>query len=113
MELVELKKIVALNGGATLNHKGQLMTLEHGYMVSLADNETTTTLEALSEKLIRRYFKLAKKKHAYVGLWLDAGALYLDLSIKVSDKVAARKIGKHNNQIAIYDLATQNSIYLN
>ena len=111
--LHDIKNLITLNGGATLDGNGRQVIINHGYMVSLENCETITTLEALSEKDLKTYFKLAKKKHAYFGLWLDGNALYLDISIRVEDKAAARKIGKHNKQKAIFDLATKNTIYLN
>ena len=112
MKLEDLKKYITINGGATLTHKGELALLDSGYMVSLAGQETKTTLEALDEHTLKRYQKLARKARAYFGLWLDGGTLYLDLSIKIADKATARRIGKHNGQLAIFDIARQESIYL-
>lgn len=113
LTLAELKKIVALNGGATLTHKGEIAALDHGYMVSLSGCEYVTTLDALDERTYKAYCRMARKKKAYFGLWLDGDALYLDMSIRVGDKIAARKIGKKNEQIAIFDLSKKESIYLN
>lgn len=111
--LAEIKRQIAIYGGATFDSKGRDLSLAHGYMVSLADCETIVSLESLNERLLKKYFKLARKKHAYFGLWLDGKELFLDISIKIEDKAAARKIGKHNGQRAIFDLARQESIYLN
>ena len=112
MTLETLKKEIALNGGATLTHKGDMIALDTGFMVSLADCETITTLDAFDEKTFKRYLKLARKKKAYFGAWNDNGQLYIDISIRVADKATARRIGKKNNQLAIFDLSKCESIYL-
>lgn len=110
--LETLKQYITINGGATLDARGNILSLANGYMVSLPNTEKRTSLEALTAKDLRHYLKLAKKKRAFCGLWLDAGILYLDISAKIGDKATARKMGKRYGQIAIYDNANAESIYL-
>lgn len=114
MTLNEVKMALLLNGGATYTPKGEEILTTEGYLVSLAGSEKITTIDNLTERDLKYYFKLAKKKHGFFGLWLDDnGNLYLDVSIKIRDKATARKVGKHNNQRAIFDLSNKTCIYLN
>ena len=113
MNLEQLKKYVIANGGATLTKDAEIASFNAGFMVSLPGFETISTLEDFNEKTFKAYCRIARKKKAYFGLWMDDGKIYLDVSIKINDKATARKIGKKNNQLAIYDLEKQESIYLN
>jgi len=112
MKLADLKRAIALNGGFTLNHKGEFLMADRGFMVSLSGFEKVTTLEAFDERTLKGYLRIARKKRAYFGAWLDNGNLYLDISIKTTNKQLARKMGKKNDQIAIFDLSKNESIYL-
>lgn len=47
---------------------------------------------------------------ACVGAWQDGGRWYLDLSIVVRSLDEALVLGRHNKQLAVYDLADQVSI---
>ena len=48
----------------------------------------------------------------YVGLWVDNGICYIDISIRVSNKKQALIMGLLNNQLAIYSNKKNESIYL-
>ena len=81
-------------------------------MVSLAGSETKIKLDDLSIELVNYYKKLAKKNGAFIGFWMDCGVLYVDCSINILALEEAEKIGRSNNQLAIYDLQNQTTIYL-
>jgi hypothetical protein len=49
---------------------------------------------------------------AYVGLWVDEGKLYIDLSIQFNDRQVAINIAREFKQKAIYDVALDKAIEL-
>jgi len=52
-------------------------------------------------------------RHLYFGGWLDnEGYIYLDMNIYILDFVMAIKEAIKQNQVAIYDLKNEKSIYL-
>lgn len=112
-QLKIIKKHVENYGGATLEARGlDITTLKRGYMVSLKGFELKTSLEALDKRTLERYQKIANARGAYVGLWLDAGVLYVDISKNIMQYQTALSMAKTNEQLAIYDNAKGDSIYL-
>ena len=113
MTLRQLKNYVKHNDGATIDAStGDIALLNAGYMVSLAGYETKTTLRRLSYRLVRYYLKEAKKRGAFLGLWLDGGALYVDISVNIALLGEAVIKARDNKQLAIYDVKNAVSIYL-
>ena len=105
------------NGGATLNTELENANLKNGYMVSMAGYETVISLEDLKdykqvEKILIKYKKLARKKGAFIGAWINENKLYLDLSKNYKRLGNAMKIGKKNNQLAIFDINNLEEIML-
>lgn len=84
----------------------------NGYMVSVKGSETITSLKELdTEKEIREYQKKAKANQ-YIGLWLNENKVYIDISEHYTDKAKAIKAGKENEQLAIYDIENDKSIFI-
>lgn len=108
-----IKNYIEINGGATLDNRLNFTALKYGYMVSLQGYELKTTLKNLSNKMIKKYQKIATEKNAFIGFWMDGGALYLDISINILNKMQAIATGRKNKQLAIYDLKENQSIYIN
>lgn len=54
----------------------------------------------------------AKNHNTHIGGWRENGKYYFDASIIVQDKEEAIRIGKKNEQIAIYDFQAGEPIYL-
>ena len=112
-QLKIIKNYISKHEGATLTANGLgFALLKRGYMVSLQGSETQTTLEKLDKRTIEKYQKIASERNAFIGLWLDNGILYVDISINVMQSASALNIAKLNNQLAIYDLKNSQSIYL-
>ena len=114
MELKDIKKIIE-NGGATLNKELKKAELSNGFMVSLEGTETQTQgndYNAIIKAVEEKQELIKDKKNMYVGLWLDNGIMYIDVSINIINKVDALEFGKYNKQLAIYDLVNNDSIYL-
>lgn len=92
--------------GATLNNDGVLNFIE-GYQVSVRD---VATFKHMPVKIIVKCIQDLMKDlpaHRCVGLWLDNGTLYLDLSVNLLKKDHALMIAKLNHQKAIYNWATK------
>lgn len=114
-----LKEIISNSieqGGATLDKYYQPINQKKGFIVSVANYETTfsinTDINAIINKL-QEYQELIKnKQHYFVGLWVDNSTIYLDISKHFQDKQNAVAFGIDNNQLAIYDLKNDKSIYL-
>lgn len=114
MELEELKRIIE-NGGATLTSELKQAELVNGFMVSLEGTETQTKgddYNAIKKAIEEKQTIINNNDNLFIGLWLDGGIIYVDISINIIDKVEALEFGKYNKQLAIYDLENNDSIYL-
>lgn len=101
------------NGGATLTATLDNATLKYNYMVSLYGYEKTfkvDDVEGLKEGLKAYQKKATGKKDLYIGLWVNDGLVYLDLSVNICKKNDALRIGKQNKQQAIYDIKNNKDI---
>lgn len=111
-----IKKIIEEikeNGGGTYNKELKSINATSGYMVSLLGYERKCkTIEEI-EKAIKENIEIVKGlDNAYLGTWIDEGITYIDISILVENKEDALELGKINNQLAIYDIENNESIYL-
>ena len=106
----KLKKMVKENGGFSINTVGETK-LNSGYMVSVKDL-LKIKLKDLTGKQLKECWDQASQQACYLGGWLDGEYLYLDASDRFEHIEDARMIGRSRDQIAIYDIANQKSIYL-
>jgi hypothetical protein len=87
-----------------------------GWAVSLAGNETIyEELPSYDDLTLDVLGKLhAQHDHPlYLGGWYDNGHYYLDISRIIDDYSEAMAIASENNQLAIYNLETGESVYTN
>lgn len=114
MKLEDIQEIIK-NGGATLTKDLKKASLTSGYMVSLEGAESQVKgndYNAIMKAIESKQEIIQDRDNLYIGLWLDNGIMYIDVSINIKDKVDALEFGKYNKQLAIYDLASNDSIYL-
>lgn len=114
MKLEDIKRIIE-NGGETLTKELKKADINGGFMVSLEGTETQAQGEdyqAIKKAIEEKQEIIKDKNNMYIGLWLDSGIMYIDISINIIDKVEALEFGKYNKQLAIYDLKNNDSIYL-
>lgn len=86
-----------------------------GFMVSLEGTETQTKgddYQAIKKTIEEKQEIIKDNNNMYIGLWLDSGIMYIDISININDKMEALEFGKYNKQLAIYDIVNNDSIYL-
>ena len=88
------------NGGATINCYGERVQMKSGYQVSKqdlliipADNLNKLILKELIKKLVSR--------GEYLGVWVDNGKVYIDISCRVATKRDAMQMGRDLNQLSI------------
>ena len=88
------------NLGCSVNEK--LENPHTGYMVGIKN--FSTLKEMLNVKL---------GKNEFYGTWKDTktGIIYYDISLNVKDYKEACNIAKNRNELAIYDIEQQTSIY--
>lgn len=116
------------NGGCTfrISASGDLVLLPHteGYMVSCdasvhgigehkirVDSATPVSVVAYEDIVLRAKRVLEAAVDSYwVGLWVDGGYLYIDISIHVKDLGEAMRLGRKWGQQAIYDIAKGKSL---
>ena len=114
LKVSDLKKLALKNGGFSLNSDG--LNATSGFMVSCKDLYKINLSDLTPDKLDNA-IKEATEIGGYIGGWLDVNSddknnFYLDISINVKDKDEAIELAKKNNQLAIFDIATGESIYL-
>lgn len=62
------------------------------------------TEDILTDYLLKHQAELGKAEN-YLGLWLEGGKVYLDVSENMKDRNAAIQAGKERDQISIWDVA--------
>jgi hypothetical protein len=111
------RNLINTNGGFSLNANNEQPT--SGYMVSLEGTERTIpNYNSRHEQIINeacadyRVRMGDMPEFMYFGGWLDDNTLYLDTSVNIDNLDEAMKLGRANNQLAIYDVKNQTSIRL-
>jgi len=113
-----LKEFVAAiieNGGATYNLANG-GTVDKGYMVSKKGFEMkfqpeVDVTQAVCQFIKEFGFELYEVEN-FIGAWIDEGVLYLDVSNNFTKRSDAIREGYKNEQLAIYDVIAQESLYL-
>jgi hypothetical protein len=110
---VEVVETVRANGGGTL-HAITGQTPSRGYMVGVGSDRAEIVPGEILDSLnaTGHTIKAFTKQHAdllglpdyYLGLWLNAGKLYLDVSQNILDATLAILAGIRRDQIAIWDV---------
>jgi len=106
---------IVKNEGATLTKTLRKSTLRTGYMVSLSGYEKqvkTTRKTKLFFEIAKANAKAQNVKNSYVGIWIENGVAFIDISINIKDLDKAIQFGKNNEQLAIWDVKNETVIYL-
>lgn len=79
--------------------------------------EREQIFDFLDEMQLRDYFVsnldlLALENH-FLGAWVEKGKAYLDVSVFEVNELKARQIARNANQLAIFNLETLETIYIN
>lgn len=103
--LVNFYNLIQRQGGATFR-SGRIVEYTSGYQVATRDGVEMKT-ETLGELLL----SLDILELDSVGIWYDNGLWYADTSsVHIGTLEEAQALAKQENQIAIYDWSTGNSL---
>lgn len=103
-------EFVIKNGGATINKQGAIVTLKTGYQVSKKDIGKIL-VQDLTEQMINDIICYGLKRGEYVGIWIEDGFAYVDISVRIATKKDALQKGIELNQISIFDWKKTTCIY--
>lgn len=114
---METKKIMEIieNEGATLDYNYNDFKSDRGFVVSIKGQEVKVNkndIENIKKEIDKKREFIKNKKGLYVGLWLEDGMMYIDISIHIINYLKALEVARNNEQKAIYNLKNKNSIYL-
>lgn len=99
------------NGGATLNKRGDVVNFETGYQVSKKDCYTINAGSV--DKIARAINYLLRRVSGseFVGVWINDGMAYIDISERIESKQEALRLGDERGQKSVYDWAKCDCIY--
>lgn len=99
MNKMTLKAIKA-NKGATLNNNGEAMTYKTGFQVSKRDLYIIP-VKQLTKRLITATLAVLRDDEC-LGIWIDGGRAYVDMSERISNYKHALKVGRDRKQISVW-----------
>ena len=103
------------NGGATLDGNYNDFESNNGFMVSIKGQEVKVNkndIKGIKKEIEKKRDFIKDKKGLYVGLWIDNDIMFIDVSIHIMDYLEALEVARNNDQLAIFDLKNNDSIYL-
>lgn len=106
---------IVKNSGITLDKHLNIAELSIGYAVSYPNSETIVLESDLNESKLLELFSIYKNKlnkNNYLGIWIDQGKVYFDLSCVINDLDQAIELGNKFNQLAIFDFKDKQVIKL-
>lgn len=111
------EKIIEIieNKGATLDYNYNDFTSDKGFMVSLQGQEIKVNkndIQGIKKEIEKKREFIGNKKGLLIGLWLDSDIMFIDVSTHIVDYLEALEVARNNDQLAIYDLKNNDSIYL-
>lgn len=93
-------KSIKRNGGATINKYGMRVSMKSGYQVSKQDL-LIIPVDELDKYTLKELLKLLVKRGDYLGVWIDDGKAYIDISHRIATKKQAMIVGRELNQLTI------------
>lgn len=93
-------KAIKENNGATLNNCGNAVNYKTGFQVSKLDITVLPTYK-LTKKLISVLLTTINSDE-YLGIWIDGGKAYIDLSERIANRAHALKVGRDRKQISVW-----------
>ena len=93
-------KSIIRNGGATISRHGVRVTMRTGYQVSKCDLHIIP-VEQLDKYILISAMQQLKSKSEYVGVWIDNGSAYIDISCRVATKRDAMTMGRELKQLSV------------
>lgn len=94
-------KAIKQNNGATLSDKGEAVSHKTGFQVSKCDIAVIPVYK-LSKQAIKQILGLFVEEGENLGIWIDGGKAYIDISERISNRAHALKIGRDRKQISVW-----------
>lgn len=88
------------NGGATINYNGERVQMKSGYQVSKQDL-VIVPIADFNKYLIKALVEMLGGRGEYLGVWVDNGKVYVDISCRVATKRDAMQMGRDLNQLSV------------
>lgn len=108
-------------GGATYNYNIPELNPTAGFVVALQGHEKTYPIPANVNRfqdVVTDYLNaevtaiLQDSRNYFLGFWIEKDLLYVDIVEVIDDQLEAIQAGIERKQLAIYDNAKKESIYL-
>lgn len=113
MNETEILDHVKAHGGITLTPQLE-PTTGLKFVASLFGHELRVALKAMDtfdlKETLKHYKKLARKVGAQIGLWIDNGQLFIDVSKNFDTVEECKQFAQSNRQLAYYDALNGQSI---
>jgi hypothetical protein len=93
-------KSIKRNGGATFNKYGERVTMKTGYQVSKCDL-LIIPVDELNKLIVKELLGRLISRGDYLGLWIDNGSVYIDISCRIATKSKAMEMGRELNQLSV------------
>ena len=93
-------KSIIRNGGATIKYNGERVAMKSGYQVSKRDLLIISVAEFTKHILLQAMRELNGRRE-YLGVWVDDGKVYIDISHRIATKREAMERGRELNQLTI------------
>lgn len=94
-------KEIKLNNGVTLNENAEKVAYTKGYQVSHMDLMIIPVYKLTKKLIMACISELLHGEH--LGIWIDNGKAYIDLSEHIATKKQAMKAGKERKQLSIWN----------
>ena len=105
-----LKDYIINNHGATINAKGNIVTLKTGYQVS-RKNLGRVAVKDFTQDMVTAIIANGLNHGDYAGFWVEDGFVYCDISRRHATKKQAIAKGKELGEIAVWDWAKSRNLY--
>lgn len=93
-------KSIKRNGGATINKYGERVSMKSGYQVSKCDL-LILPVDELNKLIVKELLGKLVSRGDYLGLWIDNGNVYIDISCRIATKHEAMERGRELNQLSV------------
>ena len=93
-------KSIIRNGGATITAQGVRVHLRSGYQVSKRDLYIIPVAELTKQLLTAELGRLSARGE-YLGVWIEDGLAYVDISCRVPTKRGAMEMGRELSQLSV------------
>lgn len=93
-------KSIKRNGGATINKYGERVSMKTGYQVSKCDL-LILPVDELNKVILKELLTHLTSRGEYLGVWIDNGNVYIDISCRIATKHEAMERGRELNQLSV------------